>query len=85
MLPVAALKAYGKGGKPTAIPPAKWRCPSKKIRPSTQDLLNELRRELWAKAVRSEHLSDFMNAALNRTKPIKCEPNLCSTIFAAAA
>jgi len=85
MLLVAALKAYGKGGKPTAIPPAKWRCPSKKIRPSTQDLLNELRRELWAKAVRSEHLSDFMNAALNRTKPIKCEPNLCSTIFAAAA
>ncbi|MEI8387516.1 MAG: hypothetical protein WCG76_07935, partial [Verrucomicrobiota bacterium] len=58
---------------------------SRKIRPSTQDLLNELRRELWAKAVRSEHLSDFMNAALHRTKPINCEPNLRSTIFAAAA
>jgi len=85
MLLVAAIKAYGKGGKPTAIPPAKWRRPSRKIRPSTQDLLNELRRELWAKAVRSEHLSDFMNAALHRTKPIKCEPNLRSTIFAAAA
>ncbi|MEI6072561.1 MAG: hypothetical protein WCS31_12265 [Verrucomicrobiae bacterium] len=30
-------------------------------------------------------LSDFMNAPLNRTKPMKGEPNLCSTIFAAAA
>lgn len=85
MLLVAAIKAYGKGGKPTAIPPAKWRRPWKKIRPSTQDLLNELRRELWTQAIRPQHLSDFMNAAKNHSKPTKCEPNLCSSIFAAAA
>jgi len=85
MLLIAAIKAYGKGGKPTAIPPAKWRRPWKNIRPSTQDLLNELRRELWTQAIRPQHLSDFMNAAKNHSKPIKCEPNLCSTLFAAAA
>jgi hypothetical protein len=85
MLLIAAIKAYGKGGKPTAIPPAKWRRPWKKIRPSTQDLLNELRRELWTKAIHPEHLTDFMNAARHRTKPSKCEPNLCSSLFAAAA
>lgn len=85
MLLIAAIKAYGKGGKPTTIPPAKWRRPWKKIRPSTQDLLNELRRELWSQAIRPQHLSDFMNAAKNHSKPIKCEPNLCSSLFAAAA
>ena len=85
MLHIAAIKAYGKGGKPTAIPQAKWRRPSEKQRPSTQDLINELRRELWAQAIRPEHLSDFMNAAREQSKPLKSGPNLCSSLFAATA
>jgi hypothetical protein len=85
MLHIAAIKAYGKGGKPTAIPEAKWRRPSEKQRPSTHDLLNELRRELWTQAIRPENLTDFMNAARNRSKPLKSEPNLCSSLFAATA
>lgn len=85
MLHIAAIKAYGKGGKPAVIPEARWRRPYKKIRPSTQDLLNELRRELWAKAIRPDHLSDFMNATRQRTKPKKSGPNLCSSLFAATA
>ena len=85
MLLIAAIKAYGKGGKPTLIPEAKWRRPHEKIRPSTQDLINELRRELWAKAIQPGHLTDFMNAATNRTKPTNPGPNLCSTLFAATA
>jgi hypothetical protein len=84
MLHLAAIKAYGKGGKPIAIPEAKWK-KRKKIRASTQDLINELRRELWAQAIRPEHLTDFMHAARHRTKPSKCEPNLCSSLFAATA
>lgn len=85
MLLIAAIKAYGKGGKPAVIPEAKWRKPDKKIRPSTQDLINELRRELWAKAIRPDHLTDFMNAAHLRTKPRESGPNLCSSLFAATA
>ncbi|MCP5525030.1 MAG: hypothetical protein H7A46_26195 [Verrucomicrobiales bacterium] len=85
LLLVAAIRAYGKGGKPAVIPEAKWRKPDKKIRPSTQDLINELRRELWAKAIRPDHLSDFMNAARHRTKPLQSGPNLCSSLFAATA
>ena len=85
MLHVAALKAYGPGGKPAVIPEAKWRKPGKKQRPSTQDLINELRRELWAKSIRPEILSDFMNSARCHTKPPKFEPSLCSTLFAATA
>lgn len=85
MLHIAAIKAYGKGGKPAVIPEAKWRRPHKKIRPSTQDLVNELRRELFSKAIRPDHLTDFMNAAHRRTKPQKSGPNLCSSLFAATA
>lgn len=85
MLHVAAIKAYGPGGKPAVIPQAKWRKPGKKKRPSTQDLINELRRELWSKAIRPGILSDFMHHAHDHTKPLKFEPNLCSTLFAATA
>ncbi len=85
MLHLAAINAYGKGGKPAVIPEAKWRRPWKKIRPSTQDLLNELRRELWAIAIREPNLSDFMTNARQHTKSPKSTPDLCSTLFAATA
>ncbi len=85
MLQLAAIKAYGFGGKPAVIPEAKWRRNKKKTRPSTQDLINELRRELWAKAIRPENLTDFMNEALGNTKSLKYQPNLCSSLFAATA
>ncbi len=85
MLHIAAIKAWGPGGKPAVIPQARWRKPGKKQRPSTQDLINELRRELWANAIRPEILTDFMNSARGHTKPLQFEPNLCSTLFAATA
>ena len=85
MLLIAAIKAYGPRGKPAVIPEAKWRKPGRKHRPSTQDLINELRRELWTKAIRPEIFTDFMNSAFGYTKPLKFEPSLCSTLFAATA
>ena len=85
MLHLAAIKAYGQGGKPTAIPEAKWRKPSKKQRPSSQDLINELRRELWACAIRPEILTNFMNKAHPKAKLIKYQPDICSSLFAATA
>lgn len=85
MLHVAAIKAYGQGGRPAAIPPAKWRNPSRKQRPSTQDLINELRRELWSKAIRPEVLTDFMNKTKGNTNSLKYQPDLYSTTFAATA
>lgn len=85
MLHLAAIKTYGQGGQPTAIPPAKWRKPHKKKRPSTQDLINELRRELWATAIRPTHLTDFMHKTTNNTTRSKYKPDLCSTLFAATA
>ncbi|MCH8475480.1 MAG: transposase [Opitutales bacterium] len=85
MLHLAAIKTYGQGGQPTVIPPAKWRKVFKKKRPSTQDLINELRRELWANAIRPEHLTNFMKKTEGDTNSDKCHPDLCSTLFTATA
>jgi len=85
MLHLAAIKAYGKSGKPGVIPEARWRDPSKKQRASTQDLVNELRRELWATAIRPEILTDFMTRPRRQAKSVKCAPDLCSSLFAMTA
>jgi len=85
MLILAAIRAYGWAGKPNVIPPPQWRDPKKKRRASTLDLVNELRRELWADAIHREHLTHFANANSPDTKSVKCQPNLASSLFAATA
>jgi len=85
MLHVAAMNAYGWNGKPNTIPAAKWRDPRKKNRASTQDLVNELRRELWSESINPKHLTDFMNPNPSAPKSVKCETNLCSAILASTA
>lgn len=81
MLHLAAIEAYGWAGKPNVIPQPKWRNPKKKKRASTLDLINELRRELWAEAIHQNHLTDFMNKSSPDTKSRKCQPNLASCLF----
>ncbi len=56
-----------------------------KRKDSTQDLINELRRELWAQAIRPEILTDFINRPRHNTKPTKSIPDICSSLFAATA
>jgi hypothetical protein len=85
MLHVAAMKAYGWNGKPSEIPEAKWRNPKKKNRASTQDLVNELRRELWSESINPKHLTDFMNRNPLDTKSVKYETDMCSAILACTA
>lgn len=85
MLQVAAMKAFGWDGKPDTIPAPKWRKPEKKKRASTQDLVNELRRELWAESINPKHLADFMNREPAATKSVKCETDMCSAILASTA
>jgi hypothetical protein len=83
MLHLAAIKAYGGSGEPDTIPQPKWRNPKRKHRASTLDLINELRRELWADAIHSSHLTDFMQGISRETTSVKCSPSLASSIFAA--
>jgi hypothetical protein len=79
------MKAYGWTGKPKAIPAPKWRNPKKKKRASTQDLINELRRELWSESINPRHLSDFMTRNHTAQKSVKSETDLCSAILASTA
>ncbi len=85
MLHIAAMKAYGWKSKPDTISPAKWRDPEKKNRASTQDLINELRRELWSDSINPRHLTDFMNQNVSDTKSLKCATDMCSAIFGSTA
>lgn len=85
MLHLAAIRAFGGNGMPGVIPEALWRDPGKKKRASTQDLVNELRRELWATAIRPDILADFMTRPRRKTKPAKCGPDICSSLFAMTA
>jgi hypothetical protein len=85
MLQVAAIHAFGWQGKPGVLPPPRWRNPEEKKRASTLDLINELRRELWASAIRPEHLTDFVTPPRDDTKSDKHLPTLCNSIFYATA
>lgn len=85
MLHVAAMKAYGWNGKPNTIPAAKWRDPKKKKRASTQDLVNELRRELWSDSINPKHLTDFMNPDASGMTSVKSITDMCSAILASTA
>ncbi|MCP5517603.1 MAG: hypothetical protein H7A45_10145 [Verrucomicrobiales bacterium] len=52
---------------------------------STPNPIDESRCELRAKAIRPDHLSDFMNAACPPAKLWNSGPGLRSTLFAATA
>ena len=84
MLLLAATRAFGLHGLPGAIPPPKWRRQQTKARPSTGDLLNQLRYELWGQALASPGFSGFADLSPAAAKPEKPEPDLASAILYAA-
>jgi len=70
MLLMASVNAYGKKGVPDRMDQAKWYRRKKKDRATTNELINQLRREFWAPALNPTHFSDFMS---NRAPDKKCE------------
>lgn len=81
MLLTSAVKAFGPTGKPDALPAPKWRR-KKTLRASTQSLIQNLRHEVWAKAI---HFSGFMSTQHPDMKPQKIDSNLESALFYATA
>ncbi len=59
MLLMASVKAYGVNGAPDRLLEAKWYRRKKQERATTSELINQLRRELWAEALHPQHFSDF--------------------------
>lgn len=77
MLLTSATQAYGPSGGPDALPAPKWRR-KKTLRASTQSLLQHLRHEVWAEAVR---FSSFVSPQDLDAKPQKLDNALGSALF----
>jgi hypothetical protein len=70
LLLLASVNAYGKNGVPDRLEQAKWYRRKKKDRATTNELINQLRRELWAEALNPEHFPHFRSS---RPPDQKCE------------
>lgn len=80
---IAANRTLNKAGQTLPLP--KWRKPSSQPRASTQTLINQLRAELWGKALGVENFGDFMKETAHDLKPRKLIPHLPSAVLYASA
>ena len=82
MLLTSATLTFGPEGKPTdGLPTPKWQT-KERPRASTQSLINLLRHEIWARAIR---FYSFASSTPPDTKPQKLHSTLESALFYAAA
>ena len=79
---LAARQAYGPAGFPDALPPPKWRAKRSKPRPSTQDLIQQLRAELWGDSLR--RFSGFPSTTQPHHKPQKLRCSLPTALLYAS-
>jgi hypothetical protein len=61
LLLLAGIKLWGVKGMPEPENIPKWQDPSKKCRASTNDLIKQLRSDLWADSIASTNLCDFVS------------------------
>ena len=81
LLHLAALATYGDTGQPEAVPLPRWRQRQPPARATTGRLINQLRYELWAQALRPESFGGFEAASPPDQKPGKLPPQLASALF----
>ena len=79
---LAARQAYGPAGFPDALPPPKWRAKQSKPRASTQDLIQQLRAELWGEGLR--RFCGFPSTTQPHHKPQKLRCSLPTAVLYAA-
>ena len=61
LLLLAGIKLWGIKGIPQSANIPKWQDPARKRRASTNDLIKQLRSELWADSIASSNLCDFVS------------------------
>ena len=81
LLLLAAARAFGANGHPTALPPPKWRQNTPQPRASTNTLQNHLRFDLWAQAISGPHFSPFVQTHRPVANPEKYPPSPFSALF----
>jgi hypothetical protein len=84
MLLLAGLRCGSDPAREALLPPPKWHCRKKRTRTSTQSLRNQLRAEMWGRALGLDHFSGFSSAPSYVEKPEKLTPSLPSAVLYAA-
>jgi hypothetical protein len=79
MLLVAAQRAFANSDL-GLLPPPLWAASSKGPRTSTQQLLHQLRAEVWGRGLGVENFSGFASNLPTVTKPEKCSFSLASAV-----
>jgi len=85
MLLVASIKTYGKTGAPDRLHHAKWYRRKPEQRATTNELINQLRFELWAGALNPRHFAAFSSKSSSDQNASKCELPLASAAFTTLA
>ncbi len=78
---LAAQDAYGHDGAPTSVPLPHWRRRSPPRRPTTANLISELRLDLWAQCLRRESLSHFRSRLPADENSHKLGAHLAAAVF----
>jgi hypothetical protein len=79
MLLVSAERAFAHDSN-GLIPQPKWAASSKGPRISTQQLIHQLRAEVWGRGLGIDSFSGFPSNLSHDTKPEKCNFNLASAV-----
>jgi hypothetical protein len=79
MLLVSAQRAFGNSGQ-GLLPQPKWAASSKGPRTSTQQMIHQLRAEVWGRGLGIESFSGFASNLPAITKPEKCTFPLASAV-----
>jgi hypothetical protein len=81
LLLLASVKAYGRNGAPDRLEQAKWYRRKKKDRATTNQLINQLRRELWSAALAPVDFPHFSSDGAPDQKCQKPAVPLRSALF----
>ena len=81
MLQLACLRTLDGPLKPDLLPPPKWAAADAPPRFSTPRAINQLRAEVWGRALGLANISGFAAHSIPTTKPEKFLPDLGSAVF----
>lgn len=80
MLLVSAHRAF-RESRNDLIPQPKWATPNKRSRISTQQLIHQLRAEVWGRGLGVHNFSDFASNISSNTNPENCSFPIQSAVF----
>jgi len=81
MLLLATLRTLDDAVKPDLLPLPKWAADTAPPRFSTQRAINQLRAEVWGRALGVSNFSDFITRYAPTAKPEKFAPDLRSAVL----